>query len=82
MSLANQIRQIFVQDWDPVGIKNVPEAQDEYDQYLANITRMVQSQASQSHVAAALLQAEVNMGLVANENRANLIAEKLLLIHS
>lgn len=82
MSLANQIRQIFLQDWDPVGIKHVPQAQDEYDSYLANITRLVQSQAAKNDIAAALLRAEVDMGLGTNENRANLVAAKLLLIYS
>ncbi len=82
MSLAHKIRQVLLQDWDPVGIKHVPQAQNEYDPYLANITRLVKSQALQNDIAAALFQAEVNMGLGANESRANLVAAKLVLIHS
>jgi hypothetical protein len=27
------VRELFVQDWDPIGMKDVPEAQDEHDTY-------------------------------------------------
>ena len=82
MSLAHQIKQILLQEWDPVEIKNIQQAQDEYDSYLAHITQLLQSQASQSAIALALVQAEVDMGLKANQSRANMVAENLLLIHS
>ncbi len=80
LSLTHQIRQILLQHWDPVAIKHVPQAQDEYDTYLPKISLLLKSHASQSDIAAALLQAEADMGLAANEGRANLVAAKLLFI--
>ena len=31
------IRQILLRHWDPVGVVDVPEAQDEYDGYISKI---------------------------------------------
>lgn len=27
------VRRILLQDWDPIGIRDIPEASDEYDRY-------------------------------------------------
>jgi hypothetical protein len=27
------VRELFMQEWDPIGVRGVPEAQDEYDTY-------------------------------------------------
>lgn len=27
------VRELFMREWDPIGVKDVPEAQDEYDAY-------------------------------------------------
>ena len=31
------IREILLRDWDPIGVADVPEAQDEYDSYISQI---------------------------------------------
>jgi hypothetical protein len=28
------VRELFMREWDPIGVKDVPEAQDEYDAYV------------------------------------------------
>jgi hypothetical protein len=34
-----QIRQVLINDWDPIGIHNEPNALDEYDGYISEIYR-------------------------------------------
>jgi hypothetical protein len=33
----NAIRKILMDEWDPVGVNHIPEAQDEYDFYISRI---------------------------------------------
>ena len=33
----NNIRKILFQDWDPIGVSHIPEAQDEYDSYVGGV---------------------------------------------
>jgi hypothetical protein len=35
------IREIFMREWDPIGVRDVPEAQDEYDSYAAEACAML-----------------------------------------
>jgi len=28
-----RVRRILLQDWDPIGVRDIPEASDEYDSY-------------------------------------------------
>jgi hypothetical protein len=35
------IRQILLRDWDPIGVADVAEAQDEYDGYISKIHGML-----------------------------------------
>jgi hypothetical protein len=35
------IRQVLLDVWDPIGIKDVKEAQDEYDSYLGGIYELL-----------------------------------------
>ena len=37
IAVQNSIRQVLVYEWDPIGIKGVPEAIDEYDAYIGRI---------------------------------------------
>jgi hypothetical protein len=40
-SLEASVRRILLQEWDPIGIRDVPEAQDEYDSYVFEICAML-----------------------------------------
>ena len=35
-----------MRDWDPIGINDVPEAQDEYDSYVGGVYRLLASHCS------------------------------------
>jgi hypothetical protein len=45
------IGQILLLDWDPIGVRDVPEAQDEYDSYVGGVYRLLAAGASPEAVA-------------------------------
>jgi hypothetical protein len=58
------IAKVLLQDWDPIGVQNVPQAQDEYDGYVGGVYRLLASGASANEVAAHLSSIESEgMGL-------------------
>lgn len=62
--IMNSIRKVLLNDWDPIGIKDVPVAQNEYDSYVGVIYRMIASQSQAKEVAEYLIKIEVEeMGL-------------------
>jgi hypothetical protein len=46
-----QIRHVLLQVWDPIGIKDEPNAQDEYDGYIGRLYELLVSRASESELA-------------------------------
>ena len=40
------IRRVLLEDWDPIGVREVPEAQDEYDSYVGGVYRLLAEGAS------------------------------------
>ena len=41
-----EIRRVLLREWDPIGVKDVPEAQDEYDSYVPDVLRLLARRAS------------------------------------
>jgi hypothetical protein len=77
-SLYNQIRQILLTDWDPIGICDVRQAQDEYDDYVGRIAEMLTNSRSIAETSEYLLHVETNvLGLPGNRERARAVAAKL-----
>ena len=74
------IARVLLEDWDPIGIRDVPEAQDEYDDYVGAIYRLLADGASAMAIAQHLCSIERNsMGFDQVAPEALLpIAEKLL----
>lgn len=81
-SLTEDIRQVLMQNWDPIGIADIPETHDEYDSYIAEIARMIVRRGSADDIARLLLAAEQNMGVEPNADRASEAARRLLGIGS
>lgn len=50
-----QIRHVLLEVWDPIGVKDEPHAQDEYDGYIGEIYELLVSKASDSKIAEYLL---------------------------
>ncbi len=41
--VLNQINKPLLKDWDPIGIKNTVEAEDEYHQYADDVYKIIQN---------------------------------------
>ena len=55
---------MLLHEWDPIGIQDVPEAQDEYDSYVGGVYRLLASGASEEQLVEHLRLIETsNMGL-------------------
>jgi hypothetical protein len=50
-SIRVQIRRVLLEVWDPIGIKDEPNAQDEYDSYIGRLYELLVSQAADSKLA-------------------------------
>jgi len=79
--LCENVREVLLRYWDPIGIRDVPKARDEYDQYAVPIANMVLAGNSAAALAKHLLAIEIDsMGLKGNQERARLVAEKLRIV--
>jgi hypothetical protein len=75
-----EIRQVLMRDWDPIGVCNEPNAQDEYDSYIGDISSLLVSRASQEEIAQYLLSVETEeMEYDPCENSARLPVARALL---
>ena len=76
--IESAIRAVLMSDWDPIGVKDVPEAQDEYDSYVGGVYRLLASRAEAEQIAAHLAQVETTMmGLPATPHQRIGVAQKL-----
>ncbi|MBA3716255.1 MAG: hypothetical protein H0W76_28010 [Pyrinomonadaceae bacterium] len=76
--IQETIRQVLLHQWDPIGVSDIPEAQDEYDSYVGGIYRLLASGASEHQIIERLYNIEtVSMGLPSNRAGLKNVAEKL-----
>ena len=55
---------MLLHDWDPIGIRDVPDAGDEYDSYIGGVYRLLASGVSEDELVEHLWRIEtVTMGL-------------------
>jgi hypothetical protein len=77
-SLHGIVGRVLLNDWDPIGIRGVAQAEDEYDQYVMPVAQMIVAGESASALSNYLLGIErASMGLKGNPERARIVAEKL-----
>jgi hypothetical protein len=77
-SLEATVRWILLNEWDPIGIKDVLEAQDEYESYLPAICGMLRSGCSSDDLHRYLYQIESeHMGLDVDTLHTSKIAKRL-----
>jgi hypothetical protein len=50
-SIRVQIRHVLLEVWDPIGVKDEPNAQNEYDGYIGGLYELLGSQAADSELA-------------------------------
>ncbi len=62
--IHGEIRHVLLEVWDPIGVKDVPQAQDEYDCCLGGIFRLLTTGGTDDEIADYLWkQASEHMGL-------------------
>lgn len=47
----HRIRRVLLESWDPIGIRDEPNAQDEYDAYLGGVYLLLTRGASEGEIA-------------------------------
>jgi hypothetical protein len=76
------IRRVLMEEWDPIGVKGIPEAADEYDSYAGGVARMLREAATRDELAAYLTEIrEKHMGFGTSESgreRDAAVADRLL----
>ena len=76
--LCSKVRAILSADWDPIGVRDVPEAKDEYEPYVVPVAKRLMAAISHSNLSNYLLEIETGtMGLGGDNDRARAVAEKL-----
>jgi hypothetical protein len=77
--LQRRIRDALLHEWDPIGIQEFPEAQDEYDSYVPDVCHLVLSGASFEDIFAYLWSLETqHMGLRGDRQRTEHFANRVI----
>jgi len=77
------IHKLLMQEWDPIGVAGIPEAQDEYDSYIPQIYGILIRREPRWKLVDYLWWAETeNMGLHGNRHRTERVADLLMQIQS
>lgn len=68
--LTAAIHDVLLKEWDPIGVRDEPMAQDEYDAYVPRIYGLLKRGASRTAIAEYLVELETEtMGLGGNRRR-------------
>ena len=77
------IKQILLTEWDPIGVSEFQEAQDEYDAYVAEVYRLLSRRVRVHEVFEYLWWLETShMGLCGDRQKTEKIAERLVALIS
>ena len=80
-SLEKKVSDVLLKSWDPIGIADEPEAQDEYDDYVTVICAMLMRGTTISALTDYLTEIERDwIGVTENHKRANEVAQILAAI--
>jgi acetyl-CoA carboxylase alpha subunit len=75
------IRRALLNEWDPVGVNEIAEAQDEYDSYVPTIYKMLISRKPRHYVFDYLWQLETeHMGLTGDRQATERFVDRLMQI--
>ncbi|MBN1396048.1 MAG: hypothetical protein JW959_13580 [Pirellulales bacterium] len=74
-----EIRRILLREWDPIGVADVAEAQDEYDGYVGQIHGLLIRHEPKQKIVEFLWWVETeHMGLCGNRVHTEHVADRLL----
>ncbi len=73
------IREILMNEWDPIGVSHIPEAQDEYDSYVGDVYRLLITHANRHELFFHLWQIETRcMRIYGNRQRTEATVDRLI----
>jgi hypothetical protein len=75
------IHAVLLNDWDPIGVQGVPDAENEYDGYSLPIYKILQERRSEAALLDYLKWMLQRMGLTTSESNLRSVAGKLLEIN-
>lgn len=79
VSLEDLVRDALRTGWDPLGIKDIDEAPDEYESYVPDLCRMLIGHTARHQIATYLWRVETDrMGLKGNRQATEAFADQLL----
>lgn len=76
--VLDQINKLLLEEWDPIGIKNTVEAEDEYHPYATGVYKIIQNSDSNNDLFDYLWEIETeHMGLKGNKTHTEKFAQIL-----
>lgn len=72
-TILRNIREILLSEWDPLGVSGNRRLSDEYDSYIPEIARLIQTKADTSEIDQHLAKIEKTLGInppAGNRSRA------------
>ena len=76
--LRDRVRGILLREWDPAGVSEFSDAQDEYDNYVPDVVSLVERRASEAEIFDCLWSLETgHMGLAGDEPATRTAARKI-----
>jgi len=82
--IQRSIGKVLLRNWDPIGVKDEPRAQDEYDSYVGGVYRLIAGGASAREIAEHLVRIETErLGYQDTDPKMLVpVAEKLLRLNT
>lgn len=79
ISIQKIIQKALIEEWDPIGVGYLPEAQDEYDSYISMIYELLILQKPKSEIFEYLWWAETeHMGLKGEKIKTEKFVQRLI----
>lgn len=77
-TLHQAVHHAVLHDWDPIGVKNIPEAKNEYDAYVPKLCELLKSRKRQNDIVVYLWWLETEqIGLSGNRQATEEFAGRL-----
>ena len=74
-----RIREILMREWDPIGVSDIPAAEDEYDSYIPHIYHQLIHHDSEEQLFENLWKIETDyMGLFGNRSETEKVVTSLV----
>tara|TARA_R100000789_G_scaffold27627_1_gene30652 strand:- start:230 stop:562 length:333 start_codon:yes stop_codon:yes gene_type:complete len=65
--------------WDPIGVSDVPEARDEYHEYLPQIFMMIKGNKSEEEISSYMYKVQAEeIGIISNKNKISQVVKILI----